>query len=335
MKEENIYYDGSDLMSMTDANGNKPEIYICVGNRTAGKTVFFNSYVFKKILKKKIRKFIWLVRYKYELNDTVEQFFNPISFLFPDKIVTGGTVYDRGYSEILMDGKTIGYGLSLKFYDKIKKVSNLFNDVDLMLWDEFQSENNQYLPNEIEALLSIHQSVSRGHGEMSRYVPLICVGNAISLLAPLYSVTDISGRIQDDTKFLRGDGYVLEQTYNKHAAEAQNQSIFNKALHANPENGIIYKENKDNIKKLKGNSVYLCSFSYKGEEFAIRRFNNGFYFCNRKVDKTFRKKFTSEEPGLMWTIPPTVTTYRRVYEQGKFMFSDLKCREALVDFIHY
>ena len=37
-----IYYDGTKLLSLPDANGNKPEIVVCVSNRSAGKTTFFN-----------------------------------------------------------------------------------------------------------------------------------------------------------------------------------------------------------------------------------------------------------------------------------------------------
>lgn len=34
---ETKYYDGTKLLSMTDLNGKKPEIFICTSNRTAGK----------------------------------------------------------------------------------------------------------------------------------------------------------------------------------------------------------------------------------------------------------------------------------------------------------
>lgn len=39
-----MYYDGTKLLSLKDADGNKPEIYLCVGNRTAGKTVFLKDF---------------------------------------------------------------------------------------------------------------------------------------------------------------------------------------------------------------------------------------------------------------------------------------------------
>ena len=35
-----MFYDGTKLLSMTDLNGDKPEIYICTSNRSAGKTTW-------------------------------------------------------------------------------------------------------------------------------------------------------------------------------------------------------------------------------------------------------------------------------------------------------
>ena len=48
-----MFYDGTKLLSMTDLNGDKPEIYICTSNRSAGKTTWFNRYAVKKFVKEK------------------------------------------------------------------------------------------------------------------------------------------------------------------------------------------------------------------------------------------------------------------------------------------
>ena len=37
------YYDGTKLLSLQDINGNKPEIYMCTSNRSAGKTTFLTE----------------------------------------------------------------------------------------------------------------------------------------------------------------------------------------------------------------------------------------------------------------------------------------------------
>ena len=35
------YYDGTKLLSLSDIDGNKPEIYMVTTNRTGGKTTYF------------------------------------------------------------------------------------------------------------------------------------------------------------------------------------------------------------------------------------------------------------------------------------------------------
>ena len=56
------YYDGTKLLSMLDINGDKPEIYLCTSNRTAGKTTYFNRLVTKKFLNEGI-KFMLVYRF--------------------------------------------------------------------------------------------------------------------------------------------------------------------------------------------------------------------------------------------------------------------------------
>ena len=67
------YYDGTKLLSLKDINGKKPEIYICTGNRTAGKTTYFNRFMVNGWLKRK-EKFCLLYRFNYELANCAERF---------------------------------------------------------------------------------------------------------------------------------------------------------------------------------------------------------------------------------------------------------------------
>lgn len=46
-------YDGTKLLSLNDIDGNRPEIYICTSNRSAGKTTWFNRYVVRRYLRGK------------------------------------------------------------------------------------------------------------------------------------------------------------------------------------------------------------------------------------------------------------------------------------------
>ena len=78
---ENIFYDGTKLLSLKDINGNKPEIIMVTGTRTAGKTTYFRRLVVNKYMKKK-QKFIVLVRWAYQVKNVEESFFKDIRELF-------------------------------------------------------------------------------------------------------------------------------------------------------------------------------------------------------------------------------------------------------------
>ena len=79
MKQE--YYDGTKLLSMSDINGLKPELYLCTTNRTGGKTTYFNRLLINNFLKKN-KKFGLIYRYNYELDDVADKFFKDIKGLF-------------------------------------------------------------------------------------------------------------------------------------------------------------------------------------------------------------------------------------------------------------
>ena len=79
--EENIFYDGTKLLSMKDINGLTPEIFISTSNRSAGKTTYFNRLAVNRF-KKQGKKFCLLYRFNYELNGCSEQFFKDVGGLF-------------------------------------------------------------------------------------------------------------------------------------------------------------------------------------------------------------------------------------------------------------
>ena len=144
---ENRFYDGTRLLSMKDIDGNRPEIYICTSNRTAGKTTYFNRMMVNGFVKRK-EKFILLYRFKYELDEVADKFFKDIKNLFfQDYTMTSEKqqlgIYHSLYLQKGEDEKEeCGYAISINSADQIKRNSHLFSDAKKMLFDEFQSETS-------------------------------------------------------------------------------------------------------------------------------------------------------------------------------------------------
>lgn len=341
------YYDGRKLLSMLDINGEKPEIYMVTTNRTGGKTTYFNRLMVNKFLKGQ-GKFALLFRYNYELDDCAEKFFKDIGHLFFRGSEMESKRRANGiYHELFLDEESCGYAISLNSADTIKKYSHLFSDVERMMFDEFQSETNHYCADEIRKLLSIHTSVARGQGKMVRYVPLYMCSNPVSIINPYYVEMGISERLQADTRFLKGDGFVLEQGFNQNASEAQLQSGFNRAFSRNSyvsyaAQCVYLNDNQAFIEKPEGRSKYLTTLRYNGAEYGVREFADaGVIYCDDKPDSTYPSKIsvTTEDHNVNYVMlrrnDMFLANLRFYFERGCFRFKNLKCKEAVLKALSY
>lgn len=343
----NDYYDGTKLLSLKDLDSETPEIFLCTSNRTGGKTTYFNRLCLNRFIKNK-SKFMLLYRFKYELDGCAEQFYKDIGSLFFPGHEFKSECRKKGiYHELFFDKMPCGYAVPINAADSIKKLSHLFSDTNLMYFDEFQSETNNYCPNEVEKFQSIHTSVARGQGKMVRYLPVIMVSNPVTIINPYYVQMGISHRLNEKTHFLKGHGFVLEQGYNRAAAEAQKKSGFNKAFSnsdylAYSAEAVYLNDNKAFIEKPKGKSYYIATIKYKNINFAVREFpEEGIIYCDDRADMTFPKKIsvTTEDHNINYVMLKRndiiIDTMRYYFEHGCFRFHDLRCKEAIMTAISY
>lgn len=347
LSDSKVYYDGTKLLSMKDINGNTPEIYICTTNRTGGKTTFFNRLCVNKFNEKK-GKFCVLYRYISELDDCATKFFKDIGGLFfPNHNMTSKPRAKGIYHELYFDKNCCGYAIPLNAADKIKRYSHLFNDVERMLLDEFQSESNDYCADEVRKFRSIHTSIARGNGKMVRRVPVYLVGNPITLLNPYYVALGISNRLTDKVKFLKGTGFVLEQGYNEAASKAQAESAFNSAFIDEQFNdylaqGVYLNDNLAFIEKMQGVSRYVCTLRYNDCDYAVREFaNEGIMYCDDRADTTFANRIsvTTNDHKINYVMLKKNDLFllrlRFLFEHGAFRFKNLKCKEAVLKALSY
>lgn len=346
------YYDGTKILSLTDINGNKPEIYLITTNRSGGKTTYFGRLAVNRFFKYK-QKFALLYRFKYELTDIHEKFFKDIGELFfPNYTMIDKTRQKGCYSELFLidnnkpddDPISVGYALAINCADGIKKFSHFFSDVGMIIFDEFQSETNHYCNDEINKFQSIHTSIARGKGKQRRYVPVFMLSNPVSLLNPYYSKLNISSRLTSETKFLRGDGYVLEQGFVKSASDALLDSGFYRAFNSKEDNytnyatqGIYLLDSNSFIEKPKGNNRYFVTFKYKGSEYGVRIYDDlGIIYCDDKPDTTYKNKiavttddFSINYVTLNYNIE-VIIQLRYYFNKGCFRFKNLQAKECIL-----
>ena len=341
------FYDGTKLLSMKDINGNTPEIYMCTSNRSAGKTTYFSRYCVKKFLEGK-GKFGLVYRFNYELDDCADKFFKDIGALFFKGMVMESKRRASGiFHELFLDGKSCGYAVSLNSCDQLKKYSHLFSDIERIIFDEFQSENNHYCSEEVRKFISLHTTIARGQGQHVRYVPVFMLSNPVSIINPYYVDMHISERLKDDTKFLRGNGFVLEQGFVKSASDSVLSSGFNSAFGDNKyisysAECIYLNDSQAFIDNPSGYSRYIGTLKYGGKDYGIREYPElGIIYCDDRADSTFKFKITvtTDDHSVNYVMLKNndlfLSNLRYFFEKGCFRFKDLKCKEVLLKALSY
>lgn len=336
------FYDGTKLLSMKDADGNTPEIFICTTNRSGGKTTYFNRMVVNRFLKTG-KKFGLIYRFNYELDDCADKFFKDIERLFFNGMVMTSQRRAAGiYHELFLDGKSCGYAISLNSADMIKKYSHLLSDIDSMIFDEFQSENNHYCPDEIRKFISVHTSIARGGGKQIRYVPVYMLSNFVSLINPYFIEMGISGRVQSNTKFLRGKGWVLENGFIEAASKAQKESLFNQAFSDNKyvayaSENVYLNDSNSFIEKINSDGKYVATIKYEDDFYSLKEYPDlGIIYVDDRYDPTFPKRIalTTDDHQINYVMLRNndlfIGAMKDLFSKGCFRFKNLKCKNAIL-----
>lgn len=352
----NKYYDGTKLLSLKDINGKTPEIFICTGNKAAGKTTYYSRLMVNRFLKRG-EKFALIYRFNYELDDISDKFFKDINTLFfPDYIMKSERKAAGIYAELFIakkveDPKTAewyscGYGLTLNSAEQLKKYSHLLSDISNMFMDEFESETSHYCSKEIHKFQLLHSTVARGQGKQSKYVPVFMCANTVSVINPYFMALGISNRIQKNTKYLRGTGYVLEITQNQSAANAMSHSLFVQAFGENSSfnkyaiEGNYLNDSDAFIEKQPEIGRYIITFKYENAFYSIKETKQGYLYVSDSFDKTFPFVITIDvsdhETGtiLMSHYALNIKEYAQYFNYGLVRFKNQLCKNAFISLIY-
>lgn len=341
------HYDGTKLLSLSDINNKPPELYVCAGNRTGGKTVYFNRLLINQF-KKRGDKFCLIFRHAYEVDGSEDSFFKDIKDLFFTGDKMRGHNCDSGiFRELYLNDKLCGYSLSLKKAGPIKRVSHTFKGVKRALFDEIQTEDNSYLPGELSKLLSVHTSMARGDGQPVRHLPFYLVGNKISLLNPYYNALGISKRLKSDTNYLRGDGWVFENYFNSTVADLQSGSGMVRAMggigYANALKEDVYlNDDMSMIGRPQGRGRYLCTIVFDKKEYGITiHYGDNIVYASDVADTTYPTKIAVTSGDISDVAfgadhyKSTLTMLRSYFTGGYFRFKNLTCKDAVLTALKY
>lgn len=340
-----IYYVMNKILTMLDLNGVLPWLLFIVGNRTAGKTFAVKAFLIRRWLKHR-EKFVVFVRWHQDLRGVITGFFDrdvgPLKF--PKHDMSQRPILGGMAQELLCDGVPCGYIIAINDVDKIKQNSATFSDAVWGFLDEFQPESGRYCPDEVHKLWTIIVSISRGGktGAHIRDFRTILCSNNITLYNPYYDYFGVSSRLKPDTKFLRGNGWCLEQTLNYEAAEAireRYKGIKGKDIDYAASN-IYLKDTDAFLDPSNGAKACLGVFILRGKQFSVWGMaKDDIWLVSSKRQGSSRHVYActddDHKPGTVKLSKSSdvFKFLRKTYQQGLMRFDSGSARAAWLEIL--
>lgn len=232
-----------------------------IGARGIGKSYAFKKYPINRFLKHD-EQFIYVRRFKTELRK-VNNYFDDIKQEFDDvkfEVKKGREFY--------IDGKLAGWSIPLSTWQSEK--SNAYPNVTTIIFDEFirEKDHSGYLPNEVEALLNLMDTVFRNRDN----VRCICLSNAVTVTNPYFLYFNLQPDIAK--RYNAYESIVIEIPDSKDFSIQRRKTKFGKLI-SNTEYGEMSLDNKfvnDSpvfIERRSPESKYQFSITYNGMTFGI------------------------------------------------------------------
>lgn len=341
------FYNGGKLLSLKTLSGGDPELFFCCGNRTAGKSFYFKRLLLRRFIRTG-KKFVVFVRLIDDVKGRADSFMAAIGpVAFPGASLIQKPLLNGKAAEIFYvarDGATprsCGYVISLKYVRPIKENSELFSDAECGFFDEFQDEDGKYIKNEIQNFNNIRISIARGgaRGVHARPFPVYLCSNNISIFNPFFDYYRIASRLEPRARYIRGETWVLEQTFNADAAEAI-RSTFSSMSEKELEYAAgrqYLQDDRRFVREVKGQKTPVLNFIHMGQIFGLWRLPGGVHYVTDKwseglpVSLSFSMEDHDEGDVMIPQASPLIRSLRRLYMENGVIFASRRCKRAYLD----
>lgn len=305
-----------------------------IGGRGIGKSYGAKKMVIKDFLKSG-SQFIYLRRYKTELDTAVPTFFDDIraNNEFDEDIVM--TVKrNKKLSTFEINGETAGFAIALSTSNILKSTS--FPKVKTIIFDEFIIDQGvyHYLKDEVTKLLEAVETIGR-----LRDVKVYFLGNAVSIINPYFTYWNLSTPYNSEFKRFRDGLIVVNCPINPEYEQAKKNSRFGRLI-AGTSYGDYAIENKwlrdsnSFIEKKSADSKYWATIIINGHNIGVwRDFNEGTVFLSEHYNPNSNVKIAcSAEDHQENTILASLSSNHILklivlsYKNGNLRFSSMKVK---------
>ena len=304
-----------------------------VGPRGAGKTYGAKKYAINRF-KKKHREFIYLRRYKPELED-IDKFFDDVRNELPDDElkVKGKKFY--------INGEYAGRAMVLST-SKIKK-SVAMPNVDLIIFDEFIIDKGvyHYLPGDVVYFLEFYETVAR----MRDDVIVFFLSNALTVSNPYFLYFDL--KLPYNTDISCKNNILIQYFVNEVLAEKKSHTRFGQIISGTSYgnyaiNNEFLRDDSSFVEKKSGACQFLFAFKYLDDVFGVwQNIKAGKMYVSKDRDTTrpilYALTKDDHEPNtlLLSSIrsSPYFKRFLQQYQLGNVFFETQQIKNACYDVV--
>ena len=280
-----------------------------VGNRGGGKSYGAKKRGIENFIKKR-EQFGYIRRYKEDLRLPMQQYFEDIRDKYPDyEFKTEG---DKFYIRLKPDNEKekwtkndiAGYGFVLSTANNKKSIS--YPKITTLIFDEFLLEtgSQRYLPNEVEKLLNLYETVARPGTDHPPVVAFL-LANAITITNPYFLYWDLKMPSKQDKngKYIwkhPSKPILVEDVKNKDFIDKKKNTAFGSLVE-----GTNYAEFSIENKFLLDDNSFIEKKGIKARYFFTFIYNNNKYGV--WLDMHEGKMWVSEDVDPSYLITYTLT----------------------------
>lgn len=318
-------------------------IAFVIGERGVGKTFGAKIAMLKKFLKTG-EQFIYLRRYKTELDTSLATFWNDVqgNGFFEDLNLQ--VKKSKLLTSFICDGKVCGYAVPLSTSNILK--STAFPKVSTIIFDEFLIEEGRsyrYLKEEVNLFLDVIETV----GRLRDNLKVILLGNAINVHAsPYFAYWDLELPYNSEFKSFHDGMIVVNYIKNLEYREAKKKSKFGKLIEGTDygryaiDNEVLH-ENDDFIGKRPSNSEFYGVVIINGLPLGMWNGLDGYMYLSEKYDPNTIFKFVFDyndhtEGTIFMSVRENMymAVLIRGYKQGWLRFENQKIKIAAIKILN-
>lgn len=327
------YYDWEKTLSY-DA-----DVTAVIGARGVGKTFGIRKQCIQDYIKRGYR-FMEIVRYKIELSDVADGYFDRLAELdeFKDYAFRTDSRYmyiarkDSEDDKKKLQWNVLGYFVALSEQQKKKKKTYfnvrriIFDEFILERWDRFHN----YLPNEPTILANMVDTASRERADTDGVEPRVyLLANACDIANPYFAFYKVSTDLEFGYRWYNNKNFLLHYVDPENYAKEKLEGTVAGRMLAGTEAGRLAAYNEfvgytdDFVEQKPGRAKFNFGLVCNGKKYGIwLDMTEGLYYVSKKIPNNTNKviySLTTADSGVNYVAAKRASGVFRIFSEAYYL----------------